>query len=128
MNLVTGGYGLTVTDVVGCTAEFDFFLVSSTEDALAEFTDIRIFPNPAVSGGALNIALMRENNKEKHLLVSILDLYGKTITEQWFVANRNEEIFTLSTEALVAGVFLVQITDRDSGGALVKKVVITPGD
>src|SRR5690606_12628449 len=42
--LATGNYSLTVTDAVGCSAEFNFFLVSSTDDLLPGFTEVVVYP------------------------------------------------------------------------------------
>jgi hypothetical protein len=124
MHLDPGNYSLTVTDVLGCTAEYNFFLISSTNELLPGFSEILVFPNPAMSGAELQISMHRAKAHEQLLEIRILDPQGRMITARQQRLQREKELVTVAIHDIPPGLYFIQFTDHASGGSLARKLII----
>ncbi|HLF64836.1 MAG TPA: PKD-like domain-containing protein [Saprospiraceae bacterium] len=127
MNLDAGNYGLTVTDVLGCTAEYNFFLISSTEELLPGFNDVRVFPNPVSQGTTLNVLISREDVRPQLIFVGLRDVQGKTFHEGMVMLLREDEHLSFPVENLPGGIFFLQMTDESTGASLTRRFIVHKG-
>jgi hypothetical protein len=91
MNLGVGNYSLTVTDVLGCMAEYNFFLISSTDELLPGFNEITVFPNPLAENHDLNLVISRNAPAPQTLVITLHDAQGRTTQAQQMVLHTEEE-------------------------------------
>lgn len=124
MNLDPGNYELTVTDLLGCTAEYNFFLISSTNDLLPGFSDVTVFPNPLARGNELNVSILRETGYPQSLMLRLQDTQGRIYLEQSVQLNLADEKLIVKSLDLPGGIYLVQMTDQISGASLVRRIVV----
>jgi hypothetical protein len=124
MNLDPGSYELIVTDVLGCTAEYNFFLVSSSEDLLPGFNEVTVFPNPISNSDVLNVSISRDAGPPQSMIMRLRDARGRIINEQFFELVLAEEKLILRPSNLSGGLYLLQISDQVTGASLVRRIII----
>jgi hypothetical protein len=123
-NLMGGGYSLTVTDLVGCTGEFNFFVVSGTYDLLPGFSDVHVYPNPVRDGAETTLTIKRDVPGSQTLDVRILSENGMLNNAFPITLQSGSESFALSNTGLAAGIYFVQLTDLKSGQSIVRRYVV----
>jgi hypothetical protein len=124
MNLGVGNYGLTVTDVLGCTAEYNFFLISSTDDLLPGFSELTVFPNPLRGDGELHLQIIRKESETRSLLLHIRDAHGRIIQTERFVLRSDKELLRCRIEGMPAGMLFLQLEDEESGASILRRILI----
>jgi hypothetical protein len=124
MNMASGGYMLTVTDMLGCTAEFDFFLVSSTVDLLPGTSSIAIFPNPVLQGDQAQLQIIREYIALQDLRMQIWDTRGELRMQQNIILDGTENLIRIHPDGLAPGVYYVLLTDEQTGRSVVRRYLI----
>ncbi|MGK0390997.1 MAG: hypothetical protein ACI94Y_003757 [Maribacter sp.] len=77
-------------------------------DANGDFTEIT---DPALDG---KVNLSYSTPKNTVLDISILDLSGKTLSEQTVIANTGENIFPLDLGSLNKGIYIIRLADGES--------------
>lgn len=124
MNLGVGNYSLTVTDILGCSAEYNFFLISSTDDLLPGFSEITVFPNPIRGDDELYIQIIRKESETQSILLHLLDAYGRKIRTERFVLRSDKELLGCRLEGMPAGMLFMQLEDEESGASILRRIVI----
>jgi hypothetical protein len=123
-DLMGGGYSLTVTDLVGCTGEFNFFVVSGTHDLLPGFSDVHVYPNPVRDGAETTLTIRRDASGLQALDVRILSENGMLNKAFPITLQSGSESIALSNTGLAAGIYFVQLTDPKSGQSIVRRYVV----
>ncbi len=118
-----GSYAVTVSDVNGCSANFEFQLDLSTSvrDHVEAIRGIRVFPNPARS--AQHIIVEFDAAASGVLRYDIVDLYGR-IQQPRVLQIVDGLHYTLSLDVpAVAGVYFLRLV-HPSGGTVVRSLVV----
>ena len=84
----------------------DFEGPVNTEEVLAEYMDIDIYPNPTAGQATLN--LMSPSTAKANM--NILDATGKLVHQQALTVNSGENLVTLDLKGYDNGVYLVRVT------------------
>jgi hypothetical protein len=123
-DLAGGGYTLTVTDLVGCTAEFNFFVISGTHDLLPGFSEVHLYPNPVHNGGETTLVIKRDEAGAQRLNIKVLNPNGILIREYPMTLLAETETYALSTAGMPSGVYFVQLTDTQNGGSILRRYLV----
>jgi hypothetical protein len=88
-------------------------------NSVIENNELTIYPNPANGKVEINFA----NNTESNAVLSLININGQTVNAaQTHQKNNNQDVFTIDTTTLAAGVYYckVQVVDKMS----IKKLVV----
>jgi hypothetical protein len=124
MHLDPGSYEVTVTDVLGCSSEFTFFLVSSTNDLLPGFDALSIFPNPVGQNSELHVLIRRMDTNTQDLVIRVRDLHGRTLEEHRKALYQLEDQLIIPVQNMSPGVYFLEFTDAMTGASLVRKYLV----
>jgi hypothetical protein len=111
-----GNYEVTVTDQNGCISECAIDLTPTSTEMPANFTELKVFPNPASEQLFVQADLL----ESKIVKISLVNLIGQTIwtdTSNGMTINQ-----TIEVADLAAGTYLLRF--ETSNGAAIRKVVI----
>jgi len=91
-----------VTDANGCTV-VDDKLVTTAVNSINEFANsgVELYPNPAT-----NVIYLRRVNNQNRMKIVIMDLSGRTILEEQWMA---ETILELNISHLANGIYMLQL-------------------
>ena len=124
-NLETDEYSVTVTDFVGCSAVFDFFVVSGIHDPIEGVDAFSLFPNPGNDLGNISLLLETSSQLKNQLELSILDMQGRAVVEKYALdARTGRNIIRLPGVELAAGTYLVALTESTTGRSMVRRLLI----
>jgi hypothetical protein len=123
MNLDVGSYSLTITDALGCIAEYNFFLISATEDLLPGFEQIVVYPNPVCENGDLNLAITRQTSDVQQITLQVQNLWGQVFYKQEALLSGEETLVQISKGKLLPGIYLIQLRDEKSV-AIVRRFLV----
>ncbi|MDX1478184.1 MAG: T9SS type A sorting domain-containing protein [Saprospiraceae bacterium] len=122
--LPTGEYSLTVTDFIGCSMVFDFFLTTSTSQPIAGLVGMEVFPNPARSGDALTVTVDNNWVSARNLRLALVDLHGRVLVDHAVTLGPQKTSAALPVRSLAAGLYLVRLHDPADGGVHTVRVVL----
>ncbi len=121
-NLLPGEYGLTITDVEGCTEAFVFTVdfVDAIGVVAVPFANAFIIPNPS---GTANASLTIESGKEMHLWLNVFDGLSKQVHSGKLQVHEGASNHPLPRN-LATGTYLVQLEDEQGHISLLRWVVV----
>jgi len=109
-----GNWSVPVQDTVQTTVR-----IPSGIKEISSIKNISIFPNPAQS----LVWLTFDGNSNEILTMTITNLSGKQIQQQFLQNSFAHDKFQINTEDMAAGVYLVKVTS-DKGTATRKLIVV----
>lgn len=109
-NISFGTYSVTVTDSKGCEAQ-QTFVYSSLGVDLAQQVSISVYPNPVNSSQSINVLLAI--NETANAVLSVFDLKGTMLSQQSVQLNSGANTVQITTDALTAGIYLMQYTSGE---------------
>ncbi len=124
MNLAAGNYTLTVTDELGCTGEFSFFLVSETQDLLPGFTGINVYPNPLLQGEDTHVVVSRVTPAEQAITIQLYNAQGMLLQNFRTVLREEEDYILIGNQGFPGGVYFIRLTDDASGNSSVRRYIL----
>ncbi|MDX2134511.1 MAG: T9SS type A sorting domain-containing protein [Saprospiraceae bacterium] len=117
--LLSGDYGLTVTDGAGCTRAFSYTVsigVGSTNQQAEDALGMTVSPNPA-----RHTARVLMSRAEYVTQMSLSDAAGREVW-RWNEPAARRSSVDLPLEGLAPGVYVVRVATRS--GVLVEKLVV----
>jgi hypothetical protein len=117
--LQTGSYSLAVTDTNGCSAVTDTINITlvGIADALGDWAELTLFPNPARDEFRLRTALPIAET----VTVTIHDMFGQRLVGQVLPELTHEVAFDV--RAFAAGTYFVEVRSESGQRKLFKLVV-----
>lgn len=110
---------LTITNTRGCSETKTVKLLVSKSQDIEYFTNVNLAPNPTSDQSFLSIY----SNKTIETNVSIRDLSGKLLEQKVFPISMGTNTIVISTEKLISGIYLVQISNSSGLNTLKLQVV-----
>jgi hypothetical protein len=100
----TGSFTLNVTDANTCSRSKTYAFTSIGE-SLAQFENIKLYPNPATQGQSLHLSFI--GNAGEETSISVWSLDGRMISQEVFYPANDEINRQISTETLSSGLYLL---------------------
>ena len=111
-----GIYDVTATDQNGCTSECTIDLLPTSTEVPANFTEIKVFPNPASEQLFVKADLLESET----IQISMVNLVGQTIWTTTSIGTTIDQ--TIEVADLAAGTYFLRLeTTNDTA---IRKVVI----
>lgn len=121
-NLAPGDYVLTITDGNDCIFQ-DTFTVSIINNTgfLDKIDAISIAPNPVKSGNS--IQLLYQGDAVQNMNGTLFDVSGKLIQQFTWTVNLKNDLYHLSTQKLIPGLYFLKLIS-EKGEIGFKKIVV----
>jgi len=110
---------LNVTSSRGCTETSKVKILVSKSQDIEYFTNVLLAPNPTTNQSFLSIF----SNKNIETKVAIRDITGKLLDQKVFPITIGSNTIEISTENLISGLFLVQISNSSGLNTIKLQVV-----
>ena len=122
-DLISGTYQLTVTDQIGCSAEFEFFvpLGTATEDLDPFIVGLKLYPNPTRLDVDIILAFQYANQRSMVARFDLLALDGRTLISRRMGIQPGENRLNLINPG-EPGMYLMVMTTPD--GTVTRKVIV----
>jgi hypothetical protein len=85
-------------------------------------TAFKVFPNPAVSGGSLNIEVIKA--EEGYYEFQLNGLSGQSFQKQDIWIDAEARLLNINIPPVAAGNYFLSLTNKESGKKFTEKIII----
>lgn len=125
-DLSGGDYFLTVTDAIGCSAEFQFFIptVSAVKE-LSDLITVEVWPNPVSSYQQLILNVRNDRTDIRHITTQLYTIDGVVAgsLDRHQIQSGNQHV-PINLLPLVPGLYLLKVANPELDAETIFRIVI----